>query len=185
VSGQRFSPAHGDPSLRHPPLLMGIPMHPIHDVDVLLLLATTLASKRRPAELVEILVAADVIQGAIPRESKLAEAFQRLATHGLVLEVDGRFTLTMDAQEIMAGQSRKADTAERIFHIREKLADYQPRGEHPAILIDAERLGAAVLAFRAAAAAAGPKPPPKPQPTDDRNRRVGQWRKRPAGRGRG
>jgi hypothetical protein len=41
-------------------------MYPVHDVDALLLIATTLSSKRRPAELVEIIAAADLLQVAIP-----------------------------------------------------------------------------------------------------------------------
>ena len=36
-------------------------MHPVHDVDSLLILATALSSKRRPAELVEIVSAADLL----------------------------------------------------------------------------------------------------------------------------
>ena len=37
-------------------------MSPIHDVDVLLLLAVSLAAKRRPAEPVDIIAAIDLIQ---------------------------------------------------------------------------------------------------------------------------
>jgi hypothetical protein len=41
----------------------------------LVLLATALAAKRRPAELLEIMAAIDLIQGNIPNETKLSEAF--------------------------------------------------------------------------------------------------------------
>ena len=44
-------------------------MHPIHDVDALLLLAIGLASKRRPAEPLEIVAAIDLIQGNFVREA--------------------------------------------------------------------------------------------------------------------
>ena len=94
-------------------------MHPIHDVDVLLLLALALSSKRRPAELVEIVAAADVIQGVIPSELRLVDAFSRLATHGLICEQDGGFTLTPQAQKVMAGSGREADTEKRIARIKE------------------------------------------------------------------
>ena len=46
-------------------------MHPILDSDALVLLATTLSAKRRPAELVEIIAAAELIVGSLPGEAKL------------------------------------------------------------------------------------------------------------------
>ena len=57
-------------------------MYPIHDHDPLVLLATALAAKRRPAELLEIMAAIDLIQGNIPNEAKLSEAFARLGQSG-------------------------------------------------------------------------------------------------------
>src|SRR3989338_8138939 len=104
-------------------------MYPVHDVDAILLLAMSLAAKRRPAELVEIIAAADLTQGAIPSESKLVESFYRLSAYGLIREVEGGYTLTPDAQQMMAGQRKKADTEERIFGIKENLADYNLKGE--------------------------------------------------------
>jgi len=117
-------------------------MYPVHDVDALLLLAMALASKRRPAELAEIIAAADLIQGSIPSESKLGEAFHRLSMHGLIREAEGGFTLTPDAQKIMTGQPRKADAQERILGIKENLSAYNPQEEHPPILVTAEQLRA-------------------------------------------
>ena len=83
-------------------------MHPVHDVDSLLILAIALSSKRRPAELLEIVAAADLLQNNIPNEAKLVEAFDRLAKYGLLkAEADG-FALTAPAQEIITGLPRKA-----------------------------------------------------------------------------
>ena len=102
-------------------------MYPVHDVDALLLLAMALASKRRPAGLAEIIAAADLVQGSIPSESKLGEAFHRLSMHGLIREAEGCFTLTPDAQKIMTGQPRKADAQERILGIKGTLSAYNPQ----------------------------------------------------------
>ncbi|NMG77366.1 hypothetical protein GPA25_21685 [Aromatoleum diolicum] len=160
-------------------------MHPIHDVDVILLLAVALASKRRPAELVEIMVAVDLIHGSIPPESKVVEAFHRLSTHGLLREEEGRFSLTTDAQSIMAGQPRKADMADRIFCIKEKLASWNPKAEQTPIVLTAEQLSAAIVAQRAAAAAAEKVVlVAKPKVPELGNKRAGHWRKPMSGRGR-
>ncbi|MCK0507209.1 hypothetical protein [Aromatoleum anaerobium] len=164
-----------------PQVFKGYSMHPVHDVDALLLLALALSSKRRPAELAEIMAAADLIQGSIPSETKLGDAFHRLSTHGLINEVDGRFTLTPDAQKIMAGQPRKAETAERIFSVREKLSAYEPAGKHAPIVLTGEQLAQAILAHRSAGQGAGKNMlVPKPKTVDDDKRpdkRPGQWRR--------
>lgn len=138
-------------------------MHPVHDVDALLLLAMTISAKRRPAELVEIIAAADLLQGAIPAELKLAEAVHRLSSHGLISAIDGGFALTPEAQKIMTGQPKKADTEERIFSVKEKLSAYIAKGEHPPILVTVEQLSAAMLAHQNSGKGAGknllvPKP---------------------------
>jgi hypothetical protein len=157
-------------------------MHPIHDVDVSLLLATALSSKRRPADLAEILAAADLIQGAIPSPLKLGEAFSRLSSQGLIAEVEGRFTLTPDGQKIMAGQRRKADTPERSFAIREKLSGYEVTGQPAPILLTADQLAAAIAAHQAAQKAAGIKRPEPKAP--EAGKRTGQWRRPTTARGR-
>jgi hypothetical protein len=138
-------------------------MHPVHDIDVVLLMATTLAAKRRPADLIEIIAATDLQSGAVPSEAKLAEAFQRLSSSGLICAVDGAYTLTPQAQKIMTGLRRKTDLQERIFDIKEKLGAYDPPAECPAIALSAAQLSAAILAHRAAAKGPGknlllPKP---------------------------
>ncbi len=82
-------------------------MHPIHDVDVVILLATMMSSKRRPAELVELVAAADMIQGFIPYESKLGDAVSRLSCHGLICQEGQGFALTPDATKILAAMPRR------------------------------------------------------------------------------
>lgn len=130
-------------------------MRPVHDVDVLLLLATTLASKRRPADLVEIMVAADLIHSGIALESKLEDAFLRLATHGLMSEIDGRYALTPAAQKIMAAPRRRADLAERVFSIKEALSTHETGGDHAPIHLSAEQVTAALAAYQTAANSIG------------------------------
>ncbi|MDB5799841.1 MAG: hypothetical protein JWL63_780 [Rhodocyclales bacterium] len=131
-------------------------MHPIHDADLMLLLATTLAAKRKPAQLTEIVAAMDLLHGSVPSDAKLVEAFSRLGAHGLMEEAAGGFTLTAAAQKLMAGQPRRADVAEHIFSLKEKLAAYIPAPEsHITIALNAEQVSAAIRAHRVAAQGAG------------------------------
>jgi predicted transcriptional regulator len=150
-------------------------MYPVHDVDAILLLAMSLAAKRRPAELVEIIAAADLAQGVIPLEGKLIESFYRLSAYGLICELDGGYTLTADAQQIMTtGQRKKAVPEKRIFSIKENLADYHLNGEHAAILVTEEQISAAVAAHKAAKITMGRSwLVPKPKPVEDNNKRPG------------
>lgn len=151
-------------------------MYPVHDVDAILLLAMSLAAKRRPAELAEIIAAADLAQGAIPAEAKLSESFYRLSAYGLICEQNGGFTLAPDAQQIVSSRSRKATAQERIHDIKENLADYNLKGEHTAILVTEGQLGAAILAHRASKSSAGKNLlVPKPKPAED-SKRPGQRR---------
>lgn len=156
-------------------------MHPLHDIDALLLLALALASKRRPAELVEAIAAVDLLQGAIPSDAKLAESFERLATNGLVCAEEGHFTLSAASQAIVTGLPKKADTAERIFEVRQRLAAHVGQGEQAAAMPTIEQLSAAILAHRAAGQGAGKNLlMPKPKTADIEKKRAGHWRK-PAG----
>ncbi len=150
-------------------------MYPVHDVDAILLLAMSLAAKRRPAELVEIIAAADLAQGVIPLEGKLIESFYRLSTYGLICQLDGGYTLTADAQQIMTtGQRKKAVPEKRIFSIKENLADYHFNGEHAAILVTEAQVSAAILAHQAAKNNMGRSwLVPKPKPVGDNNKRLG------------
>lgn len=160
-------------------------MHPIHDVDVLLLLATALASKRRPAELAEIMAAADLLHGSIPLDVDMAAAFLRLSTQGLIGEAAGGFTLTPEARELMAGvrYKKKAETPERLLAIRQELAGYTPQAEGLAIRLPTEQVSAAILAHRTFLKGPGRNMlVPKPKPAVDKAGRPGQWRRLDGGR---
>jgi hypothetical protein len=137
-------------------------MNPVHDTDVVLLMATALAAKRRPAALVELIAAADLLAGAIPTEAQLADALQRLSACGLICAVEeNAYTLTPEAEKIMGGTRRKADTQERIANLKEKLAAFDAQGA--VIAPSTAQLRAAILAHRTAARSPGrnlllPKP---------------------------
>jgi hypothetical protein len=128
-------------------------MHPIHDVDIALLLSLAVAAKRRPAELVEVITALDLVQGAIPSERKLCDAFARMSTSGLIVAADGGYTLPPHAQQLMATQRKNDDAAQKAARLKEQLAGYRVEGEHAAIKIDPEQLRVAILAFRTAKSA--------------------------------
>ena len=155
-------------------------MHPIHDVDALLLLALALSSKRRPAELVEIVAAIDVLQLPLPSESLMINAFSQLAKRGLICAQEGGFTLTPEAQKLLVGGSRKADPEQRIAGIKEKLATYEEKGEHPPIMLTAKQVCTATLEHRAAARLAAKNLlVPKPKPVDGSAQRPGQRQRKP------
>jgi len=150
-------------------------MYPVHDVDAILLLAISLAAKRRPAELVMIIAATDLAHDAIPAEAKLSESFYRLSAYGLICAQNGGYALSPDALQMMAVQSKKAKTPERLHDIKESLADYHLKGEHAAILVTEEQFAAAILAHRATKASTGKNLlAPKPKPAADGNKRPGQ-----------
>lgn len=151
-------------------------MYPVHDVDAILLLAMSLAAKRRPAELVEIIAAADLAQGAIPPETKLSDSFYRLSEYGLICAQDGGYTLTPDAQQILSAHAKKAKTPERLRDIKENLADFHLNGEHAIILLTVEQIAAAIAAHQATKSITGKNLlMPKPKPPED-NKRPGQHR---------
>jgi hypothetical protein len=151
-------------------------MYPVHDVDAILLLAMSLAAKRRPAELVEIIAAADLAQGAIPPETKLSDSFYRLSEYGLICAQDGGYTLTPDAQQILSGHAKKAKTPERIHDIKENLADFHLNGEHAIILLTVEQIAAAIAAHQVGKRITGKNLlMPKPKPVED-NKRPGQYK---------
>lgn len=154
-------------------------MQTIHDVDVLLLLATLHAAKRKPAELLEIVAAIDLVQGNVPAAPKLCEAFARLATFGLLVARDGGFALTPDAETMVTRLPKRADTAERLFIIKDKLSEYSPHGEHAAVSVGEADVNAAIAAHRAAAALAVKNLlVPKPKPEAEKHR-PGQRQRKP------
>lgn len=155
-------------------------MQPIHDFDVLLLLATALSSKRRPAQLVEVIAAADLIQQAIPAEGKLIEAFSRLAINGLIIEIDGGYALTPDAQVLVNRLPRKADAAERMFIVRDKLSEYNAKAVHAPVVLTMEQIKVAIEAHKKAGESTAKNLlVPKPKPVEDVPR-PGQRQRRPA-----
>lgn len=154
-------------------------MHSIHDVDVLLLLATLPAAKRRPAELIEIVAAIDLLQNNVPAAPKLCEAFARLAANGLLRQIDGGYALTPDAEAMLTRLPKRADTAERLFIIKDKLSLYESKGEHAAVSVAEADVNAAIAAHRAAAAGTAKNLlVPKPKPEVDKQR-PGQRQRKP------
>lgn len=150
-------------------------MFPIYDVDAFLLLALAASSKRRPAELVEIIAAGDLIQGAACSELDLMEAFSRLSENGLISEREGGYTLTPDAQLIMTGRRKRADAHERVVEIKGKLSAYVPMGDHPAIHPGSDQIAAAVLAHQTAKNSAVRNLfVPKPKPAEIDSKRPGK-----------
>lgn len=160
-------------------------MHPVHDVDVLLLLATALASKRRPAQLAEVVAATDLLRGSIPLDVDLAAAVLRLSAAGLVAEEGGGLRLTPAALQLMERlpRSKKAETEERLFAIREQLAAYTPAGDAAGIRLATEQFTAAIQAHRSFLKGPGRNMlVPKPKLAEDRPKRPGQWRRLDGGR---
>ncbi len=159
-------------------------MYPTHDADALLMLAATLATKRRPAELVEIIAAFDLLQEPVPSTGRLIDSIQRLSAHGLLCEVDGGLALSTEGQLLMSALPKRGDTAQRVFFVREKLSAHPARADHPSIHLDTARVDAAVLAQRAQAKAPGKNLlMPKPKVEEDDKRRPAPWRKHPCRRG--
>lgn len=126
-------------------------MNIIHDVDALLILAIALAAKRRPAELVDIIAASELLHAAIPGDAKLIESFARLGRYGLLNAVDGAYGLTPAAHTALAKLTRKDDADERLFSVKKILGEFTAQGEPAPIEISTEALTAALAAHRAAA----------------------------------
>jgi hypothetical protein len=136
---------------------------PLPDLDAVILMATTLSSKRRAAELVEIVAAADLIQGFIPFAQKLGAALERLSGTGLIGHSEDGFTLTAAGHGIMAKQPKKGANEDLIAALSDDLARYRPREECPPVLLSPEQLDAAIRAHKASRKAGGknllmPKP---------------------------
>jgi hypothetical protein len=157
-------------------------MDGLHDVDVIVLMATTLSSKRRPAELLEILAAADVLQGFVPSADKLGEAIECLSSLGLITEAEGGFTLTEIALASMAKLHKKADTEESIIAIKADLAACSTSTIFPAAKVTKDQLDAAVKAYKIAKKVTGQNLL-MPRPKNDRHFKVeGRWRRAAAKR---
>jgi hypothetical protein len=157
-------------------------MRLLPDVDVVILMATALSAKRRPASLAEIVAAADLLQGFIPYPDKLGDALRRLSTAGLVCAAADGYALTPAAEKIVAALPKKAEMAERLAALRSGLTAYAPTAAGAAINLDTELLAAAVKAHEAAKKTSGQNMAmPKPKP--DRHFKVeGRWRRAPGTR---
>ncbi len=151
-------------------------MHPVHNVDAILLLALLHAAKRRPAELVEIIAAADLTQETIPPAIKFSESFSRLSEHGLICAQDGGYALTPNGLLMLSGHAKKAIAQERIHDIKESLAAYRLRGEHELVSVSEKQISEAMLAHKATKRSAGKKNMlmPKPKPVEESGKRPGQ-----------
>lgn len=110
-------------------------MYPIHNIDAQLLLAALLSSKRRPATLPDIVAAADLLGFPVTAPNQWGEAFRRLATHGLLLAADGGYLASDSAQSMARELPRKAEPAEQVFLLREKLSVYMPAEKSPSVPI--------------------------------------------------
>ena len=150
-------------------------MHPVHNVDALLLLALSHAAKRRPAELVEIIAAVDLTLEARPPASTLSESFSRLSEHGLICAQDGGYALTPNALPILSGHAKKANAQERIQNIKVNLASYRLKGTHEPVLVEEKRIAEAVLVHQSTRRSAGKKNMlmPKPKPVEEPGKRPG------------
>ena len=126
-------------------------MHPVNDFDALLLLAVALASKRRAAQLIDVVAAAELISGSSPAVTKIRDSAARLSAHGFLAAQDDGLCLTAAGQAISAAEPKKAETAERIFWVRDQLIQSPTRGEAPSVDLDEAKNAEAVQAHLAAA----------------------------------
>jgi hypothetical protein len=123
-------------------------MRPDHDFDAFFLLAMSLAAKRRPAELVEIIAAIDLAQGAIPAAAKLSNAFYRLSQFGLICEQDGGYALTPYALNILSGQKKSAKNEERILAIKQQLTECRVKSTPALIQLTTDQLAKVVKEYK-------------------------------------
>ena len=152
-------------------------MHPVQEIDAVVLMAASLSSKRRPAKLVEMVAAADLIHGSIPFVEKFGDAIKRLSIIGLIAKTEEGFTLTSIGQKMMANVPKKAGTEELVIAIKLNLADYRPKEDSPPVLLPQEQLSEAIREHKSSRKAPG-KNLLMPKPKVDRHFKVdGRWRR--------
>jgi hypothetical protein len=155
-------------------------MQPVNDVDALLLLATALCAKRRPADLVGIVAAVDLIQGNIPNEAKLLESLQRLTAHRVIEASAAGFALSAAAQQLVEGQPKNAEANERVFIVREKLSAFATSPTQDVLALTEPEITAAIRAHRAAGQGTAKNLlMPKPKPAETSKSRPGQRQRKP------
>jgi len=155
-------------------------MHPIHDHDPLMFLAVALAAKRRPAELVDVVAAIDLLQIAIPGEQRFIDSFARLAEAGLLLGRDDGLALTPAGLALFEALPKLTEGEERVFSVKQALAAYTPGAAEALPTVELAAVTAAIAAHRAAAA--GPAKNllvPKPKPAETSKSRPGQRQRKP------
>ena len=148
-------------------------------VDALLLLATALAAKRRPAAPGEIVAGLDLIEPELPAVAELSAGFARLGESGLLLADDGRLALSAAAERLIEKLPRKGEAADRLPALQTMLAAYRPAAPGSAVVIGVDELRAAMLAQRAAVASGAKNllvPKPKPEAA---KARPGQRQRKP------
>ncbi|ADL55271.1 hypothetical protein [Gallionella capsiferriformans] len=146
-------------------------MYAVHDVDALLLLAIAISSKRRPAELAEIIAANDLIHGSVSLKSELTAGFKNLSSHGLIVQVDNGYTLTPVGLTLMSTGRKKADNEERLHGLKAAISAYKLKSDHPVIQLTDEQMAAAMHEHEASKALTGKNLlVPKPKPVVDAKR---------------
>jgi len=152
-------------------------MHPVFDIDAVLLLGLAICSKRRPAQLSEVIAAADLIQGFIPFEHKLGDGLFRLSVHGLVTESEGGYTLTDVSEQMAADVPVKLEPPERIEMMKEILAEFSPKANYASIEFTPEQYKEAVAIHKESKVKVG-RNVLMPKPKADRHFKVeGKWRR--------
>ena len=161
------------------PSLPKVRMHPIHDHDPLLFLAVALAAKRRPAELVDVVAAIDLLQIAIPGEQRFVDSFARLAAAGLLIGQGEGIALTPAGLALFEALPKLSDGEERVYSVKQALSGYTPSTAEP-LAVEFAAVTAAIAEHRAAAA--GPARNllvPKPKPAETSKSRPGQRQRKP------
>jgi hypothetical protein len=143
-------------------------MSPIHDHELLLLLAVSLAAKRRPAEPAAIVAAVELIHGGLPSAAEFAAAFASLDGAGLIAGGDDGVGLTPAAEQLIEALPRRGDSALRLAALRGLLSGYNAATPEIPVVVDASPWLSAIQSHRAAAAGPAanllmPKPKPETQ----------------------
>lgn len=101
-------------------------MYPVNDIDAQLLLATFIAAKRRPAELSDVIAAAEVLGCRITIARPWVDTLRRATSQGLIVANGSGFELSEAALALCAALPKKAANEERLFLIRQELNAYEP-----------------------------------------------------------
>lgn len=147
-----------------------------HDLDAGILMAVTLSSKRRPAALIEIVAAADLILGFVPFAEKVVAAIERLSARGLIGMSEDGLVLTDVGLEMMSKQPRKGSQEDILAAVKGSLTAWRPRAEYPPVLLALEEIDSAIRTHKATRKTG--KNVLMPKPTVTRHFKVeGRWRK--------